>query len=236
MTPHIETNKEDMANIVIMPGDPKRAEAIAKTFLTDYKLVNSVRGILAFTGFYENKKITVMASGMGNASMGIYSYELFKDYDVDYIIRVGTAGSFNESLKVRDLFLVESSFSDSSYAKVAYNYDNNTIESSNKLNNLLKDTASKMNLNITSGRVYSTDVFYAKTNANEIAMNNNCLSVEMETWALFNNAKYFGKQATALLTITNTFYNDEELSAEERQNNFNNIVKLALEAVKDINE
>ena len=134
MTPHIEAVKEDIANIVIMPGDPKRAEAIAKTFLTDYKLVNSVRGMLAFTGLYKDKLVTIMASGMGNASMGIYSYELFKYYDVDYIIRVGTAGSFDESLQVRELFLVDSCFSDSSYAKVAYDYNNNVIESSTLLN------------------------------------------------------------------------------------------------------
>lgn len=231
MTPHIETQKEDMAKVVIMPGDPKRAEAIAKTFLTDYKLVNSVRGMLAFTGFYKNKKVTIMASGMGNASMGIYSYELFKYYDVDYIIRLGTAGSFNESLKVRDLFLVTSSFSDSSYAKVAYGYNDNICNSSSYLNNIIIDTSKELKINIQTGRVYSSDVFYAKTNANEIAINNNCLSVEMETCALFNNAKYLNKQATALLTITNTFYNDEELSSDERQNNFNEIVKLALETV-----
>ena len=234
MTPHIEAVKEDIANVVIMPGDPKRAEAIAKTFLTDYRLVNSVRGMLAYTGYYKDKLVTIMASGMGNASMGIYSYELFKYYDVDYIIRVGTAGSFDESLQVRDLFLVDSCFSDSSYAKVAYDYNDNTIESSVLLNNIIINKAKLLGQNIKEGRVYSTDVFYAMTEANDIAISNNCLSVEMETWALFNNAKYFNKQATALLTITNTFYNNEELTSEERQNNFNDIVKVALESTLDV--
>ena len=234
MTPHIEAIKEDIANVVIMPGDPKRAEAIAKTFLTDYKLVNTVRGMLAFTGLYKDKLVTIMASGMGNASMGIYSYELFKYYDVDYIIRVGTAGSFDESLQVRELFLVDSCFSDSSYAKVAYDYNSNVIESSTLLNNIIKNKANYLGQNIKEGRVYSTDVFYAMTDANDIAISNNCLSVEMETWALLNNAKYFNKQATSLLTITNTFYNDEELTPEERQNNFNDIVKVALESALDV--
>lgn len=234
MTPHNEAKLEDIANVVLMPGDPIRTKKIAEEYLTDAKLVNGVRGCLAYTGYYQNKRITVMASGMGNASMGIYSYELYNDYNVDYIIRIGTAGSFKEVLKVRDLLLVDSTFSDSSYAKVAYNYDDNIINSSTYLNNLIINKANLLGINIQKGRVYSSDVFYTKTNANEIAMNNDCLSVEMETWALFNNAKYFNKNATALLTITNTFYNDEELTAEERQNNFNNVVKLALETVKDI--
>ena len=234
MTPHIEANINDIAKIVLMPGDPKRAETIAKAYLTDYKLVNSVRGILAYTGYYKDKLVTIMASGMGNASMGIYSYELFKYYDVDYIIRIGTAGSFNESLKVRDLFLVSSCYSDSSYAKVAYNDDNNIILSSEKLNNIILNNALKMEINLKQGRVYSTDVFYALTNANEIAINNNCLSVEMETFALLNNAKHFNKQATTLLTITDSFYNDDKLSADERQNNFDNVVKVALETVLDV--
>ena len=234
MTPHIEAKLEDIANIVIMPGDPKRAEAIAKTFLTDYKLVNSIRGILAFTGYYKNKLVTIMASGMGNASMGIYSYELFKYYNVDCIIRVGTAGSFNESLQVRDLFLVDSCFSDSSYAKVAYNYANDTIESSKNINSIIETKALNLGVNLKKGKVYSTDVFYAHTKANDIAINHDCLSVEMETFALLNNAKYFNKQATTLLTITNTFYNDIELTAEERQNNFNDVVKVALETALDV--
>lgn len=229
MTPHNEALKEDIANIVLMPGDPKRVEKIAHEFLKDAKLVNSVRNAYAYTGYYQDKKITVMASGMGNASMGIYSYELFNDYDVDYIIRIGTAGSFSKKLKLRDLLLVDSSYSDSSYAKVAYGLEQNIITSSTKLNELINKTAGDLNINLYTGRVYSTDVFYAKTNVNEIAVNNNCLSVEMETWALFNNAKYFNKEATALLTITDTFYSDEKLSAEERQNNFNNVVKVALE-------
>ena len=229
MTPHNEALKEDIANIVLMPGDPKRVEKIAHEFLKDAKLVNSVRNAYAYTGYYQDKKITVMASGMGNTSMGIYSYELFNDYDVDYIIRIGTAGSFSEKLKLRDLLLVDSSYSDSSYAKVAYGLEQNIITSSTKLNELINKTAGDLNINLYTGRVYSTDVFYAKTNVNEIAVNNNCLSVEMETWALFNNAKYFNKEATALLTITDTFYSDEKLSAEERQNNFNNVVKVALE-------
>ena len=234
MTPHNEAKCEDIAKIVLMPGDPIRAKKIAEDFLTDYKLVNGVRGMFAYTGYYQDKRITVMASGMGNASMGIYSYELYNDYDVDYIIRIGTAGSFNSNLQLRDILLVDSTYSDSSYAKIAYNFDDNIVLSSVSLNNLLTLKANELNVNIKTGRVYSTDVFYAKTNANDIAIKNNCLSVEMETWALFNNAKYFKKEATALLTITDTFYSDEKLSALERQNNFNNVVKLALETVKNI--
>ena len=234
MTPHNEALKDDIANIVLMSGDPKRVEKIAKNFLTDVKLVNSIRNAYAYTGYYDNKKITIMASGMGNASMGIYSYELFNDYDVDYIIRIGTAGSFKEDLKLRDLFLVDSSYSNSTYAKIAYNYDDNIISSSAKLNEMIRNTATNLGINLKTGRVYSSDVFYSKTNDNEIAINNNCLSVEMETWALFNNAKYFNKEATALLTITDTFYSEDKLSALERENNFNTVVKIALETAKKL--
>ena len=234
MTPHIEAMKDEIAKVVLMPGDPKRAEAIAKTFLTDYKLVNQIRGMLAFTGFYKNKKVTVMASGMGNASMGIYSYELFKFYDVDSIIRIGTAGTFDESLKVRDLFLVDSCYSDSSYAKVAYNDSNDTITSSEKLNSIIESKALNLGVNLKKGKVYSTDVFYAENDYKYFLNEKKCLSVEMETFALFNNAKYFNKQATAILTITNSFYDGFEISAEERQNNFNDVVKVALETALDV--
>ena len=122
-TPHIESNKEDIAKVVLMPGDPLRAKYIAETFLKDYKLVNTVRNMFAYTGTYKGHRVTVFASGMGNGSMGIYSYELFKFYDVDTIIRIGSAGAYTDKLNLYDIVLVDGSYSESSYAKVQGNED-----------------------------------------------------------------------------------------------------------------
>ena len=137
MTPHIEAKKEDIASIVIMPGDPLRAKYIAENYLTDYMLVNDVRNMLAYTGYYKGKRVTVMASGMGNPSMGIYSYELFKFYDVDTIIRVGSCGAYTKNLNLYDLILVEESYSDSNYAFVQNGFKDKIITSSSELNEVI---------------------------------------------------------------------------------------------------
>ena len=129
MTVHIESNKEDISNIVLMPGDPKRCEYIAKNYLDDYKMVNEVRNMFAYTGTYKGRKITLFPSGMGIPSMGIYSYELFKEYDVDYIIRIGSCGAYDERLKLNDIILVDYSISDSNYAKLLDNYKKKTSQS-----------------------------------------------------------------------------------------------------------
>ena len=224
MTPHNEAKKEDISNIVIMPGDPLRAKYIAENFLENAHLVNSVRNIYAYTGEYKNKKITVMASGMGNPSIGIYSYELFKLYDVDYIIRIGTAGAYAEDLDLLDLVLVEKSFSESSYAKLQNGNTDNLIESSNLLNFKIK-----------KGIVHCSDVFYSDvSDYKKLKKEHNCIAIEMESFALFHNAKILNKNAACILSISDSFVKEGILSPDERQTSLNNMIKLALESACNI--
>ena len=159
-TVHIESNYDDIADIVLMPGDPKRSEYIAKKYLKNYKLVNSVRGMLAYTGYYKDKLITVFPSGMGNPSMGIYSYELFKDYGVNNIIRIGSCGGYSERLKLRDVILVNGSYSDSNYARAMGGYKDKLIDSNLSLNNIIASTAKELNKKIVKGNVFCCDAFY----------------------------------------------------------------------------
>lgn len=229
-TAHNEAKKEEIAKTVIMPGDPLRAKHIAESFLDDYKLVNKVRGMYAYTGYYKGKKITVMAHGMGNASVGIYSYELYKFYGVDNIIRVGTAGSIDDDLKVRSVVLADKSYSLSSYAKVVDNDDSNIMQSSTYLNDKIKKAAKKTGVNLNISNVYNSDAFYNETeDIKKIKEKYNCSIIEMETFALFKNAKYLHKNASCILTVSNSLITNEELSSEERQNGFDEMIKLALQ-------
>lgn len=228
-TVHIESNREDISNIVLMPGDPKRSEYIAKKFLKEYKLVNSLRGITAYTGYYKDKLITVFPSGMGNPSMGIYSYELFKEYDVDYIIRIGSCGAYSEDLGLKDVILTTGSYSLSNYAMALDEYQEKEIESSKHLNLIIESTAIENNVNITKGKIYCSDAFYEKKyDYKERVKMTNTLGIEMETFALFNNARYFNKDATALLTVSDLFFGSEKLSSIDREKNLNEMIELAL--------
>ena len=235
MTPHIEAKKEDVANIVLMPGDPKRAEFIANTYLEDFKCINQVRGMLGYTGFYKGKKVTVMASGMGCPSIGIYSYELFNFYDVDCIIRIGSCGAYNENLDLYDVILVENSYSKSSYIEVLDGEKINLIESSPFLNEKIKEAASQKNITLQQGNIYTTDVFYASGDINDLYKNKNCLGTEMETFALFYNAKKCGKKASAILTVSDNLITKKVTTSEERQNAFKTMMELALETTLLIN-
>ena len=232
-TVHIEANKEDIANIVLMPGDPNRAEYIAKTYLKNVKLVNFTRKMTAYTGEYKNKKITIFPSGMGIGSMGIYSYELFKEYDVDTIIRIGSCGAYVNQVKINDVIIVDNSFSDSSYAKVINNYNLPYVPSDSNVNNIIIATSQKLKTKLLKGNIYSTDVFYEKENAylQKVQQYGGC-GDEMETYALFYNAKLLNKKAAALLTVTDTLYdkNDVELSPKEREQSLNTMISLALES------
>lgn len=231
MTAHIEAKKDEIAQTVIMPGDPLRAKFIAETYLKDYKLVNTIRNIYAYTGYYKDQKITIMASGMGMPSIGIYSYELYKFYDVKNIIRVGTAGAYTKDLNLYDVVLVNASYSDSSYAKVQNNSDDKLIEASYATNLYISTTAEEKNIPITIGNIYSSDVFYKEEdNYKDIVKEIGCIACEMESFALFHNAKVLNKRASCLLTISNSFVTNEETTAEERQNAFTKMIELALEA------
>ena len=230
-TVHIESKKGDIAPIVLMPGDPKISEYIAKKFLKDYRLVNSVRGMNAYTGYYKDRLVTIFPSGMGNPSMGIYSYELFKSYDVEYIIRIGSCGGYSDSLKLRDVILVNSSYSDSYYAMGLDGYKEKEILADNTLNNVIESTAKDKDIKVVKGKILCSDVFYEgeydyKKRANSLDV----LGIEMETYALFNNARHFNKKATSLLTVSDLFFSDEMLSSEDREKGLNEMITLALES------
>ena len=230
-TVHIESNREDIADIVLMPGDPKRSEYIAKNFLKDYKLVNSVRGMTAYTGYYKDRLVTVFPSGMGNPSMGIYSYELYKEYGVENIIRIGSCGGYSEKLKLNDVVLAEGSYSESTYAQVLDGNMDKLIKSSDNLNLVIESTAKDNNIKLVKGNIFCSDAFYEMAyDYRERALDKNVLGIEMETFALFNNARKFGKQATALLTVSDLFFSKDKLSSEDREKNLNEMIILALES------
>ena len=230
-TVHIESKKEDIAKIVLMPGDPKRSEYIAKKFLKNYKLVNEVRGMTAYTGYYKDRLITIFPSGMGCPSMGIYSYELFKEYDVENIIRIGSCGGYDSSLKLNDVILVTGSYSESVYGKELANYNDKLVKSDDSLNNIIESTAKSNNKKLIKGNIYCCDAFYEdEYDYRERNRDKDVLGIEMETFALFNNAKKFNKKATALLTVSDLFFSDEKLSSEEREKELNDMIILALES------
>ena len=234
MTPHNEANKEDIAKTVLMPGDPLRAKYIAETYLDDYKLVNSVRNCYAYTGYYKGKKVTVMASGMGMPSIGIYSYELFKFYDVDTIIRVGSAGAYTDKLNLYDVVLVDGAYSDSSYAKAQNGEERNILHGNDEVNNHIKEVANNMGIPIHFTNIHSSDIFYKENdNFPELYEKYGCACVEMESFALFHNANVLGKKAACLLTISDNLVTHAETTSEERQNSFKKMIELALESVEE---
>ena len=231
MTPHIEAKEGEIAKTVLMPGDPLRAKMIADNYLEDVKLVSQVRNVYAFTGKYKGKEVTVMASGMGMPSIGIYSYELFNMYGVENIIRVGSAGAYTDKLNLYDVVLAESAYSESSYAKTQNGEERDILYSNLELNKIIIDTAKEMNQEITTGTIHSTDVFYKDDNDFEVKYEKyGCLACEMESFALFHNANVLGKKATCLVTISDSLVTHEATSSLERQNSFNAMIKLALEA------
>lgn len=234
-TPHNEANKGDFAKTVIMPGDPLRAKYIAENFLDNYKLVNQVRGMLAYTGTYKGKEISIMAHGMGMPSVGIYSYELFKFYDVENIIRIGSCGGYKPELKLFDIVLSENVFSESNYALTLNNDDCHIVSSSKELNSIIENTAKETNTNIISGNTVSTDCFDVyMTDVNKfmkrLPENFNPVSVEMEAFALFYNAKLLNKKASCLMSVVDSKFIKNVATAEERQTGLNNMIKLALDS------
>lgn len=230
-TPHIAcADEKQIAKTVLMPGDPLRAKFIADTFLTDVICFTSTRNMFGYTGYYNGKRISVMGSGMGMPSIGIYSYELFSFYGVDTIIRIGSAGSYDAGLAVYDTVLVTEAFSESSFAKTAFGMRGKSLKSSSAVNTKLRAAAKELNIPLKEAKVHSSDVFYA-SNPNrwkEVHDQYGCMCVEMESFALFANAKATGKKAACLLTISDSFISHEVTSAEERQKNFTNMMKIAL--------
>ena len=231
-TPHNSANPGDFAKTVLMPGDPLRAKFVAENFLENAKLVTSVRNVLGYTGTYKGVPVSVMASGMGMPSIGIYSYELYTQYGVENIIRIGSAGSYNAELNVLDVCMADSAFSESSFARVQGGCKKKILRPSKQINQMITKKAAELNIPCKKVRVHSSDVFYSQPEmgswqALRDRTGSDC--VEMESFALFHNANMLGKQAACLLTISDSFVTKQELSADDRQNAFAEMMKLALE-------
>lgn len=235
MTPHIEAKKGDIAKTVIMPGDPLRAKYIADNFLENPRLVNQVRGMLAYTGTYKGKEVTVMGSGMGMPSIGIYSYELYKEYEVEQIIRIGTAGAYTKDLNLYDLLLVQKCYSESSYGSTQNGSKDEFKEASFPLNFHIQEAAQELGKHLTIACIHSSDVFYKENdNFKELYERYGCLACEMESFALFHNASVLGKKAACILTISDNLVTKEETTSRERQNSLKDMIELSLESVLKI--
>ena len=239
MTPHNEANLGDIADVVLMPGDPLRAKYIADNFLDDVKLVNSVRSMFGYTGTYKGKKLSVFASGMGMPSMGIYSYELYKFYGVDSIIRIGSCGAYIKDLSLFDIVLSENCYSESNYAMTLNNDDCHLVSSNAELNNVIEKVAKGINIPIYKGNTVCTDCFDVyMTDVNKflsrIPEGLNPVSAEMEAFALFYNAQLLNKKAACLMSVVDSKFIEKIASPEERQNGLNAMIKLALESAIQI--
>ena len=235
-TPHIAAEMGDFAKTVLMPGDPLRAQFIAETFLQDVRQVTSVRGMLGFTGTYEGRPISVMGSGMGMPSIGIYSYELYKFYGVENIVRIGSAGSYTDKARLFDVVLAAGAVSESSYARTQSGFEGHITFPSRELNEKLRASAAKLGIPLIEGNIHSSDVFYRQpsdakpTYWEKLREEQGCVCVEMESFALFANAQVLGKQAACLLTISDSFVSPEITTAEQRQKSFTDMMKVALGA------
>ena len=234
MTPHNEAKKEDIAKVVLMPGDPLRAKYIAENFMENVKLVNSVRGMYAYTGTYKGKEITVMGHGMGIPSVGIYAHELFAFYDVDCIIRIGSCGAYVDTLNLKDVIVVNKVYSESTFAEIYNGEKAHLIDAKDSCNDFILETAREMNLNTVKGNVHSSDVFYSSTtNLKELYEEYGCVAVEMESFGLFHIANALNKKVACILSVTDSLVKPEELTSKERQTALTNMITLALEtAVK----
>ena len=226
-TPHNEANIGDIAKTVVMPGDPLRAKYIAENFLDNYKLVNQVRGMYAYTGTYKGKEITVMAHGMGMPSVGIYTYELFKIYGVENIIRIGSCGGYKPELKLFDIILTKNVFSESNYALTLNNDNCHIVSSNSDLNSIIEDTVLGNTVCTDCFDVYMTDV---NKFLERVPDNFNPVAAEMEAFALFYNAKLLNKKASCLMSVVDSKFIKDIATPEERQTGLNTMIKLALDS------
>ena len=229
-TPHNRAEKGQIASTVLMPGDPLRAKFIAETFLTDPVLFNDVRGMLGFTGTYQGKRVSVMGSGMGMPSIGIYSYELYSQYDVQNIIRIGSAGSYTPKAALFDVVLATGAYSESSFARTQNGCTDDTILPSEALNDRLRASAKSIGIPMIEGIIHSSDVFYRHDDSKNptywerLRDEKGCVAVEMESFALFHTARVLGKNAACLITISDSFVEPKVTTAQERQTRFTNMM------------
>lgn len=229
-TAHNSAKLGDFAKTVLMPGDPLRAKYIAETYLENARQVNGVRNMFGYTGTYKGKEISVMGGGMGMPSIGIYSYELFHFYDVDQVIRIGSAGALQDNMKLMDVVIGMGACTDSNYA-YQYGLPGTFAPIADyELLSRAVETAKRQGTNVVVGNVLSSDVFYnAMGNVNDLWRDMGVLAVEMEAAALYMNAAKAGKKALCMLTISDHLYTNEHLSAEDRQLGFHKMMEIALE-------
>ena len=236
-TPHNSAKKGDIAKTVLMPGDPLRAKFVSETYFDDPKLFNCVRGMLGYTGTYKGKPVSVMGSGMGIPTIGIYSFELFTTFDVDNIIRIGSSGGYSENLKLHDIILVTDAYSESSYAKYQSGFEGDTIAASPILVEKLRESAKRLGFPLIEERIHSSDVFYRTMESEpeywkRVRDEKNCVSVEMEAFGLFHNANITGKNAACILTISDLMFNlSQSMPPEEREKSFTEMMEIALGAL-----
>lgn len=231
MSIHISAKKGEIAANTLLAGDPLRAKWVADNFLKDVKQVNSTRNAFYFTGTYKGKQLTIGASGMGCPSIGIYSYELYTEYDVETIIRIGTCGAYREDIKLYDIVNAERAYSESTYAKCAFGFNDDHFYHLGEAYAAINETANEMDIPVLTGPIHSGDAFYtAKHGLPKIATVNNLLAAEMEAFALFANAKHLNKKAACLLTVSDNIVHKTMISPEEREKRLGKMVELALES------
>ena len=228
-TPHIKASPSDFAKTVLMPGDPLRSKFIAENFLENPSLINNVRGIQGYTGTYQGEKVSVMASGMGMPSMAIYSYELFNFFEVENIIRIGSAGGLSEKVKLRDIIIGMGASTTSSYA-VQYGLEGTFAPiASYELLKIAKEEADKIGARTAIGNILSSDIFYnADPEAQKKWQRMGVLGVEMEAAALYMNAAYANRRALAICTVSDHLLTGESLDSDARQNSFTEMMEIAL--------
>lgn len=232
MSIHISAKPGEIAKTVLLAGDPLRAKYISDRYLQDAKLVSQTRNAFYFTGTYKDMAVTIGASGMGCPSIGIYSYELYTEYEVDNIIRIGTCGAYTTKLKLFDLINVEMAASESTFAKYAWGIKSNSISHQGKAFKLIRKTAKKMDVAVKNCNIHSSDIFYRKdNNIPKVATDNKCLAVEMESFSLFANAQYLNKTAACILTVSDVIPTREFISADQREKALLPMMELALESV-----
>ena len=232
-TAHNRADKKDIAKVVLMPGDPLRAKYIAERFFADAILINDVRNMLGYTGLYKGKWMTVMGSGMGCGSMGIYSHELFNKYDCEMIIRAGSCGAYAQDLQLKEIIVADSCYSESSYARTYSGFEGNIVYPDLSLSDELYRQAKQQGLQCRKGRIHTSDCFYykKKEDIEDLRDQKGCLGVDMESFALLHNAAIAEKRAAVLFTVSDLPQKKEKLSSIERERSFDGMIQIALETL-----
>lgn len=233
MSVHINALKGEIAPVCLLPGDPLRAKFIAENWLSDLKLVSSTRNMFYFTGFYKGSRISIGGSGMGCPSIGIYSWELYTVFDVQCLLRIGTAGSYRQDIGTYELLNTKTACSESTYALDAFGYSEKVFEAQGAFFDTINEMAAIREQKLRSVSIHSSDVFYRQTGITPtLVKEHDCAAVEMEAFALFSNAKFLGKTAAALLTVSDVIPTGEAISADKREKSLLPMFELALESAK----